>query len=189
MKLYKTILCALGLLAVMTACNDDDKNNTLSDADRKWADMNQEWLNEMLNKRNADGTPYFTKVIAPWNPDRFVLMHYCEDPKPNQTNLRPYFTSTVDVRYNAYFYNDTLLDTSADIISPVKGALRTDISSNGLIEGWKIALINMHVGDTCEIVVPYASGYGIQQYNQVKPYSNLRFNMRLIDVPYYVVKP
>ena len=60
---------------------------------------------------------------------------------------------------------------------------------SGVIDGWQIALMNMHVGDTVQIVVPYQSGYGSTSTGKIQPYSALRFNVRLVDIPAYEVRP
>ena len=61
---------------------------------------------------------------------------------------------------------------------------------SNLIPGWQTALQNMHVGDTVEIVLPYRQAYDSQQANNLLlPYSALRFNLRLLDIPAYEVRP
>ncbi len=187
MKLHKlAILAFFALPAVFVACDDD--NNGTDDQYVEWYNQNAEWLAEKEDMRNADGTAYYTKVVAPWNPGAYVLMHYYENPDDNKDNLVPLYTSTVDVRYKVYLCDDTPLDSSTNITSPVAGAYRTPLNSESLIAAWPIAITHMHVGDTCEVIVPYSQAYGISGYGNIDPYSNLRFNLRLVDIPYYEVK-
>lgn len=183
------IVALLALSApIFTACNDDDSSKT--DANyAAWNKANQAWLDEQQNRLDENGKAYYKKVVPTWNSSAYVLIHQFNDPEETKDNLVPLLTSTVDVRYRVTLYDGTPIDSSSTITSPVPGALRTQLNSSGLISGWKIALTHMHVGDTCEIIIPYAQAYGITGLNTVKPYSNLVFNMRLLDIPYYEVKP
>ena len=54
-----------------------------------------------------------------------------------------------------------------------------------MIAGWKLAVQNMHVGDSVEVLIPYAQAYGTKSNGVIKPYTALRFNLRLVDIPYY----
>ena len=47
----------------------------------------------------------------------------------------------------------------------------------------------MNVGDSVEIIIPYNMGYGGSQTGIIKPYSTLIFNLKLVDIPYYEVRP
>lgn len=183
------IIALLALSApIFTACNDDDSSKT--DANYSaWNKANQAWLDEQQNRLDENGKAYYKKVVPTWNSSAYVLIHQFNDPEETKDNLVPLLTSTVDVRYRVTLYDGTPIDSSSTITSPVPGALRTQLNSSGLISGWKIALTHMHVGDTCEIIIPYAQAYGITGLNTVKPYSNLVFNMRLLDIPYYEVRP
>ena len=58
-----------------------------------------------------------------------------------------------------------------------------------MIEGWKIALVNMRVGDSVRVVIPYKLGYGASGSGAIPPYSTLVFDMKLVDIPYYEVRP
>ena len=184
MKLkHLPILLMLAAVPAINSCDDGDEPNS----DSEWQKINAEWLANLENKRNPDGTPYYKRLVAPWDSRSYVLIHYFE---PQHTeNLRPLFTSTVDVRYKVYTCDNTGIDSSTTIIKPVPGALRVSLDSKELIAGWPIAVTDMHVGDTCEVIVPYGMAYGVSGYMNVKPYSNLRFNLRLVDIPYYEVRP
>ena len=47
----------------------------------------------------------------------------------------------------------------------------------------------MRCGDTAQVVLPYGVAYGSQNLGDIPPYSNLRFNIRLVDIPYYEKPP
>lgn len=170
------------------SCNEESDIYDKSDYSG-WKDTNQAWLNEQLNRVDANGRPYFSKIVPVWNPAAYVLIHYFNNTDETAGNLVPLLTSTVDVRYRVALCDGTPVDSSSNVVTPVPGALRVQLSDLGLISGWKIALTHMHVGDTCEVVIPYLQAYGESGYGTIKPYSNLQFNLRLVDIPYYEVRP
>ena len=63
------------------------------------------------------------------------------------------------------------------------------VNSN-MVEGWALGVMQMHVGDSCRIVVPYNMGYGSYSRGSViKPFSTLVFDIKLKDIYAYEVKP
>ncbi len=93
-------------------------------------------------------------------------------------------TSTVSTKYIGRLYDNTPVDSSYNRTDAIFTAR---VSS--LIQGWQMALMNMHVGDTVQMVIPYELGYGSSLTGSIYPYSALRFNMRLADIPYYETRP
>ncbi len=69
----------------------------------------------------------------------------------------------------------------------MQGIYRSQVSGN--VQGFAIALMDMRCGDTAEVVVPYGLAYGSQDRGTIKPYSNLQFNIRLVDIPNYETIP
>lgn len=51
-----------------------------------------------------------------------------------------------------------------------------------LIEGWQIALVRMHAGDRCEIILPARMGYGSQRVDGIPTYSTLIFELELVKI-------
>ncbi|MCH5221893.1 MAG: FKBP-type peptidyl-prolyl cis-trans isomerase [Muribaculaceae bacterium] len=155
---------------------------------RDWRELNDAWLVEMQSRTNPDGTPYYQVIVPDWNPGAYVLLHYYNDPAETADKLSPIYTSTVDVRYQLHLYDGTPVDSS-DLINQYGklGIFRTKLTD--VIIGWPMALTKMHCGDTVELIVPYDVGYGAMENSTIKPYSNLRFNIRLEDIPYYEQTP
>lgn len=179
-------IIALLLAAALAACNDDDEKSTWQEYEN-WREQNNAWLEEMQARKNPDGTPYYTVVRPDWNPAAFVLMHYINDPAENADKLAPLYTSTVDVRYKLHLYDGTPVDSSSTMTQYGPGVYRARL--NNLVSGWAIGLPQMHCGDTVEMIVPYGVAYGAQNTGTIKPYSNLRFNIRLVDIPYLEAPP
>lgn len=183
MKKILPIFIAVALSAGFVACSDDDDNIDLNDY-TEWRTQNDEWVAEMMAKTNPDGTPYYTPLVPAWNPGAYVLIHYFNDRSETAGNLTPLYTSVVDVFYDGYDCEGELFDSSKGVTTyGIPGTQRFAI--NNTIQGWAIALEDMHVGDTCEVIVPYQVAYGTTYSSSIKPYSSLRFNIRLTDIYRY----
>lgn len=183
MKKLLFIALTAALLGGVVACNDDeDKDNWEHYKD--WREHNDAWLQEQAARKNPDGTPYYTQLVPSWNPGAYVLIHYFNDRSLTEGNLSPLYTSTVDVRYVGRDCEGVGFDSSYYVNSYGRPGVQR-FKCNSLIQGWSIALQDMRVGDTCEIIVPYGAGYGSSVSGTIKPYSNLRFNMRLEDIYRY----
>lgn len=183
-KLLLYITLAATAIGCFTACDDDDAQTTW-DTYADWREQNDAWVSEMAARKNSDGTPYYTRLIPSWNPGTMVLIHYFNDRVATEGNLSPLYTSTVDVRYVGRDCLGAGFDSSTLATTYGPGIARFGV--NGVIQGWSIALQDMRVGDTCEIIVPYGAAYGSTSTTAIKPYSALRFNLRLVDIPYYEI--
>ena len=181
-NIFLAILAFLALLLI--ACSDGAKDTWEEYKD--WRDANNEWLAEQQEK-TVDGVPYYEKLIAPWNPQGYVLIHYLNDRTETEGCLSPIYTSEVDVRYHGSLYTGTGFDSSALQTKWGPGIYRTGLSD--VIEGWTLALAEMRVGDTAEVLIPYSMAYGMSGSGSIPPYSNLRFNVRLVDIVNYETRP
>lgn len=170
-------------ILALAACTDTEYSDVWTQY-AEWREANNEWISEQANLRNPDGTLYYTKVTPSWNNDEYVLMHYFNDRELTKDNLVPLFTSTVAVKYIGRLYDNTPFDSSYKM--PDSLFVTTSAS---LISGWQIALADMHVGDSCEVIIPYEEAYNIMGAGSVKPFSCLKFNMKLVDIPNYETKP
>ncbi len=181
-KLPIFIIAALFVLAA--ACKSDEE--TTWDEYKDWREMNEVWIQEQSLRVNSDGTPYFQRLSPKWDPKQYILIHYFNDRSETLWNLSPLYTSTVDAKYIGRLYNDEAFDSSYNLRTWGDSIYRTRCSD--VIPGWLIALEDMRVGDSCEIIVPYQSGYGAADNGIIKPFSALHFNMKLVDIPFYETK-
>lgn len=179
----KHIVLASIALLMLGSCSDSDTKNVW-DTYTDWRNANDKWVLEQMNRQNDDGTMFYERVSPPWNPESYVLIHFFNNREETAGNLTPLFTSTVSVKYIGKLYNGTTFDTSFSQPDSV-----LTITSAGVISGWQIALANMHVGDTCEVIIPYEEAYYASSQGSILPFSCLQFNMRLVDIPYYEIKP
>lgn len=163
--------------------------NSIEDQYKEWRKENQEWLALQSILLDDNGKLYYEVVTAPWDPNAKVLMHWYNDRSLTKDNLMPIYSSTVDVKYRGCLYDGTVIDSSFSSTSPRAGVARFTLGNqpgtSGIIEGWGIALPNMHVGDSCHIIINYQQAYGTYQTASVLPYSVLQFDLKLDDIYRY----
>ncbi|MDE5634001.1 MAG: FKBP-type peptidyl-prolyl cis-trans isomerase [Muribaculaceae bacterium] len=182
MKKLIYIVSALLAAGALWSCNPDDGSQSTWDRYQDWREANDTWFAEQETRMDDDGYPYYVRVTPQWNSGATVLMHWFNDRAETAGNLTPMLTSTVETRYMGRLYNDEKFDSTA-----VGDLFTTRVS--GVVEGWQIALMNMNVGDSCEIVFRYPQGYGATSTGSIPPYSALRFNMRLVNITGYEIRP
>lgn len=173
------LLLVLVATQVMTSCFKDDKDDGGKYSD--WKKANEAWVQEQINRVDGKAN-YYTTVQAPWDPNSVVYIHWFNDTMLTRGNLRPFYTSTVDVKYKAMLYDGTAVDSSYLRTSPAQGVFRTKLSGS-VIEAWSLAVTRMHVGDSCLIIAPYNVAYGSTgSGSTVKPYSAMQFAIKLVDI-------
>ncbi|MFI3239318.1 MAG: FKBP-type peptidyl-prolyl cis-trans isomerase [Bacteroidales bacterium] len=185
MKYSKYIFFTFILIA-LAACSLETDNNWSTY--EEWREANDEWMAEKAELLDEDGKLYYTRVQAAWDDaeSSYVLMKYFNDTTLTENNLKPLYTSTVDVKYIGRTYEDEAVDSSYLLTEPADSVLRTTVS--GVVGGWMIALQNMHIGDSCEVLIPYQQAYGSDGIGDILPYSALQFHMKLVDIPGYVIE-
>lgn len=181
------LLAILAFLAILLVACSDDAKDTWEDYE-EWRNLNTQWLEEQAQRKNPDGTPYYQKVVDPDNSLGYVLMHYFNDRAETEGNLTPMSTSRVNVRYHLSLYNDVPVDSSDLQTANGPGIFQTILNSN-IIKGWIVAVCEMRVGDTAEVLMPFNMAYGMSGNTAVPPYSSLRFNIRLVDIVNYETRP
>lgn len=177
------IMLALLMGITSVSCfRDDDESKTLKKY-AEWEEANTEWFNEQATLKGSDGKLYYTTVSPSWDTKSRVLMHWFNDTIKTQGNLKPIYTSTVDVKYRGMLYDSTPFDSSYLRTTPADSIFRTYLPNN--IEGWSAAITHMHVGDSCRVVIPYTLGYGSTTSGSIKPYSMLVFDVALKGIYKY----
>lgn len=181
-KIFSLLVPAV-LAATMTfpACDDVDDGKTNWERYADWRNQNETWIQEQIEKKDASGKALFTKYSPIYNSQVQFLMRFIGDPAANTGNLQPMYTSTATVNYTVHLCDGTRIDSSYHYTS--------QLSSQYLINGWSEIITRMHVGDSVEAILPYTLGYGQSGTTGVPPYSALRFNVKLVDVPNYETRP
>lgn len=175
------VMAAVAISGAITACGDDDDDQDNWKKYEQWRLDNQAYIDDMAAKKGADGKPLFTSITPSYNPAGTFLMRFIGDPAENADNLQPLYTSTATVNYTVHLYDGTRIDSAANYTS--------QLSSPSLISGWSETITRMHVGDSVESILPYNLAYGASGNTSVLPYSTLRFNIKLVDIPQYEVRP
>lgn len=175
------ILCLLAATAFVSSCSDDDNNS--SDY-TEWIAQNQQWY-DSLAALNVNGTSLYQEVNPSWYKNTGVLMRYYNNRALTAGNLKPYITSSVKVKYKGEMCNGVAFDSSYTETD----SCRIFTLNSGLITGWQIALTDMNVGDSADVILPYYMAYGASGSGTILPYSNLKFSIKLVDIPDFEVKP
>lgn len=184
-KLPFLLIFAASLALAISSC---DLNSTdYWEEYKDWREANNEWIERMEDTLDADGNLFYTKIVPSWNTGGYILIHYFNDTTETMANLKPLSTSTVDIKYYGRMYDDTPFDSSYTYTDPADSVYREYLPN--FISGMSIAIQNMHVGDTVQAVVPYGLAYGGSGYSVIYPYSHLIFNIRLVDIYGYEIRP
>lgn len=172
---------------IFVACKTGDDVNNWEEY-REWREANNAWLATTIDRIDPQtGSKYYTTIVPSWDQGAAVYMHWFNDRSLTADNPSPVHTSTVDVKYRGTDYLNQPFDSSYLRTSPADSILRTPIQN--LVEGWNIALNQMHVGDSAEVIIPYEFAYGnIAQKNSkgdivLKPYTHLIFHIKLVGIP------
>lgn len=178
-KLLYVVMLGIAAGAAVSSCNDDDSWKEYEE----WRNKNLAWYAEQQKRTNSDGTPFYTQLNPSWYPECGVLIHYFNDRTQTAGNLSPLLTSKVAVKYKGQLYNGVTFDSTSVATSD---SVRV-FSLSEVVAGWQIALMDMHVGDTCEVVLPFYVGYGETGSTAINPYSTLKFGIKLVDIPAYEI--
>lgn len=147
-----------------------------------WRKNNTEFFESKYNEIDSTGRLVYERVTPSWDAGSTILMRWYNDRSLTADALSPYETSYVDVIYKGTTYQDTVFDSSYNNTAYGDSIYRSKLSNN--IKGWVIAVMNMHVGDHCEVIIPYDCAYGDQmKSNIILPYSTLVFDMKLVGIP------
>lgn len=93
-----------------------------------------------------------------------------------QGGVTPRRNSVVSVHYKGTLINGREFDNSWKRNCPEAFRL------SEVIEGWQIALQQMHVGDRWIIYIPYTVGYGTRTSGPIPAYSTLIFEVQLLSI-------
>ena len=128
---------------------------------KEYAEKNKVWLEEKAQEPGVealDGGVYY-RVIKSGNAD----------------GRTPGRNSVVTVHYTGKTINGKKFDSSLGGVAP---AFRL----RDLIEGWIIALQQMHVGDKWELYIPADKGYGKLSQPGIPGGSTLIFEIELLGI-------
>lgn len=108
-------------------------------------------------------------------PDSLGLVYI---PIKKGNNEFPCKNDIVAFHYVGYFLNGEVFDSSYDKLRP----LIVHLGENQLIKGLEYSLLKMDKGAKAKVVLPFYLAYDDMQGAPVPPYSNLVFELELIDI-------
>lgn len=92
------------------------------------------------------------------------------------TGAIPTATDKVKVHYTGTLLDGTVFDSSVQRGTPISFGVQQ------VIKGWTEALQLMPVGSKWKVYIPYDLAYGDRDTGSIKPYSNLIFEIELLDI-------
>ena len=109
------------------------------------------------------------------SPDSLGLVYI---PIKKGNNVFPKENDIVAFHYIGYYLNGEVFDSSYDKSRP----LVVQLGENKLIKGLEYSLLKMDKGSRSKVVIPFYLAYDNMVNGPVPPYSNLVFELELIDI-------
>lgn len=138
-----------------------DNETILGMAKREYIEANRKWLEEKAKEEGVKALPggVYYKVL-----------------KQGDSNGRqPSRRSIVTVHYTGWTINGKKFDSS-------RGRTPIAMRLSDLIDGWIIAMQQMHIGDQWELYIPADKGYGKFSQPGISGGSTLIFEVELLGV-------
>lgn len=154
-KQYHFICLLLVVLFVMASCSLETYATRKNDA-------NQEILSYLI-ENEIDVMP---------NPSGLVYI-----PIKDGLGESPELGDKVAFHYTGYYINGEVFDSSYDKPYP----LIVELGNGMIINGMEEALLLMNKGAKSKVIIPFYLAYGDMENAPVPPYSNLIFELELID--------
>ena len=128
---------------------------------REYIQANKEWLEATSKEEGVKALPkgVFYKVLAEGNAD----------------SPQPALRSIITAHYTGKTINGKVFDSS-------RGGVPLACRLCDLIEGWVIAMQQMHIGDKWEIYIPAEMGYGKFSQPGIPGGSTLIFEVELVGI-------
>ena len=186
MKNWKYILLAVTLFPLMgmvSSCSEESEEINEYD---NWQQRNEEAMNQWATNSTLRKIKTFSKdETVTGTVGDYIYVQVLETGEGTDS---PLYNDTVRVAYrgrfiptasysNGYVFDQTYL---GDFSWATAGMTDFTVTSS-LRDGFSTALMNMHKGDRWLVYMPYQLGYGTTAYNSIPAYSNLIFDIALLD--------
>ena len=176
------ILFTLHCSLFTVSCSEDDSSE---DEFANWEERNSAMTDQWAANSSLRKIRVFTQddTSAGKNSD-YIYVQVLEAGEGIES---PLYTDTVRMAYrgrliptknyaNGYVFDETYL---GDFSWHTAGM--ATMASNTLVTGFSTALMNMHKGDHWLVYIPYQLGYNTSSQGSVTAYSNLVFDIALLD--------
>lgn len=191
---------------LLTSCKEEDE--AVPEEFPNWAQKNDAYFANLFNETKAkiDGgslswmllpscnlpTKLTNEAPYPYQYYDYVVVEKIAEPgvDTSKDENTPYDTDTVEVHYvgkllpstsypNGWEFNRTY-DSADGKFDPVR-AWPTKFYVGGTISGFRTALQYMHRQDHWRVYIPYQLGYGTTVAGSIPAFSDLIFDVRLVD--------
>ena len=174
------------LLLSYTSCSEDD---SATDEFSNWQERNQAVTDQWAANSSLRKIRVFTQDDT--TTGRNCDYIYVEVLEAGEGTDSPLYTDTVRMAYrgrliptmnytNGFVFDETYI---GDFSWHTAGMATMAIggSSSALVSGFATAVMNMHKGDRWRVHIPYQLGYNASSTGSVTAYSNLTFDIALLD--------
>ena len=184
---WRILLCAAFFTlhsSLFISCSEDSEVE--GDFDN-WQKKNEVALDQWAS--NSSYRKILTYTLNPTTTSSYTNLDYIyvEVLESGITTESPLFTDSVLVAYRGRYiptksypegrvFDESYIDTFS---WKTAGFVRS--TSAGFIEGFSTALQNMHPGDHWRVHIPYGLAYGAGGTTSILGYSNLTFDIALLD--------
>lgn len=190
-KFLPTLLLMLAVV-MMASCSEA---TTAEEEYPDWQVTNESYFDKLYTatKAKIDAGDTSWKIIRSWTLDSTLATHSYDhiivhvESEGNST-VRAYTNDSVRVHYkgrlipsksytSGYVFDKSYTGTFNAISStPSEGVV------SGYVNGFTTAILNMHLGDSWEVYIPYQLGYGTTEKSTIPAYSTLIFNVNLVGI-------
>tara|TARA_B110000208_G_scaffold13583_1_gene16641 strand:- start:739 stop:1782 length:1044 start_codon:yes stop_codon:yes gene_type:complete len=95
---------------------------------------------------------------------------------------RPAWSQTIHIRYRGFLAADYTANATADVFFDHAEEVQFKIGVGQVIRAWDEGVMQMSLGERAVFYVPHAYGYGAFSSGDVRPYSDLVYDVELIQV-------
>lgn len=185
MKELKYILLALilfPLMGMVSACSSDDSEE---DEFANWQQRNNAVVNQWSNNSALRKIKSYTKdQTTGGTSNDYIYVEVLEEGAGTES---PLFTDSVWVAYRGRLIptisspEGYVFDQSYTGDFSWRTADMAQFCVGSLVSGFTTALMQMHRGDRWRVHIPYHLGYGATSNSSIPGYSNLIFDIALLD--------
>ena len=172
-KLLPLIAILFFCISISSCLQSDNVYDKYAD----WRKENDAYMNQRLTEQNPNGTMRYMRIVPPWAPNVLVLMEWHNDTNLTKMNPMPLDNSTIGIKYEGHLIDSTLFDNSYS----QKDSLYVTMPKANIL-GMRAALPFMHIGDSVTMLIASGAAYGSYENGNIKPYSTLIFNVKLVDI-------
>ena len=186
--------CLFACLLLLASCSEED--NTEYEYDN-WEQRNTEWFQNKLSEAQAKISSgnrswcilrSYTKgdTVLSIRPEDHIIVEKLDSIDWPLTDA-PLYTDTVAVHYRGWLIPSVSYQSGYQFDSSYLGtfdeavATPYEFSVKSLTAGFATAVMHMRRGDRWRVYIPYQLGYGSAAHSGIPAYSNLVFDIRLVD--------